>query len=514
MKRVISSFVAAVTMGALITGCGSSNVPTAVSSGIQYERGLYKGVDEFYAQCQNPVDSYESKGSVLAEKHFVRELLNDIYLWYKHVPDINPAQFASPNLAFDTLIAEANLAQSVEVQTDRFSFAIPQEVYEAYFVDGEVAEFGATWVFANETAADNGKPISVRVAYVVEGSPAANAGLRRGDTLTVVGNRTLASTTQANDKSVVWNALHPSRADQSLNLTYKRAGESTLRTTTVTSQVVTSVPVHHTSYFGTDNGKVGYLVYNSFLTERASTDLIAAITDFRNQGIDELVLDLRYNSGGRVTYANQLASMIAGTANTQGKLFVRTQFNDRYQNESPYGPSYPLEELYVQEDESGADLPSLNLSRVFVLTTGDTCSASELVMNSLRGIDIEVIQIGGTTCGKPYAFAGIENCEWVYFPVQSLEVNAKGFGNYTNGFTATGTPTALDQIKGCPLADDLDSPLGSQNEDLLATALHYIDNNNCNAALATGNAFKPQATPVEYTSGKPAWQKAMFREVH
>lgn len=509
MKRVLSSVIAATSIATLVAGCGSSSVPTDL--GIQYQKGVFKGIDAFYSQCQNPVDSYESKGSLLAEKHFVRELFNDIYLWYKHVPDINPASFNSTQHAFYSLIEDANLAQSMEVQTDRFSFMITQEMYEAFFVDGESAEFGASWVLANNTAADNGKALSVRIAYVVAGSPAANAGLRRGDTLTQVGSRTLASATLINDKEAIISTLYPSRTGQSLNLTYQRAGESTLRTATITSSVVASVPVHHTSNFSTDSSNVGYLVYNSFVTERASTDLIAAMTEFRNQGIDELVLDLRYNSGGRVTYANQLASMIAGTSATQGKIFAETQFNDKYRTQSPYGSEYPLKEYYVQEDESGAALPSLNLSRVFVLTTGETCSASELVMNSLRGIDIEVIQIGGTTCGKPYAFVGIENCEWVYFPVQSLEVNAKGFGDYTNGFSATGTPTEPDQIKGCSLPDDLDSPLGSENEDLLATALHYIDEGNCNATSTLNNSFKPTATAPTYISGKPAWEKTMYR---
>ena len=536
MKRVISSFVAALTMGILVSGCGSSNsngvpepqkyaappsvgVPSSGGSGnnsgsIDYEQGAFKGIYEFLSQCENPVDSYEKQGSRLAEQHFIRELLNDIYYWYEYVPDVNPKLFDSPLQAFFSLIAGANFAQNPDQETDRFSGVISQVDYQAVYVKGESASYGAFWVYGNRGADDSEKALSVKVAYVTDGSPADEAGLRRGDTLTKVNGRELASVFQAADKDAIVQILSRSDRDQELTISYKHSGENTLRTTKLTSKILPVEPIHQTAYFSTERGTAGYLVYNTFTTDRASSELISALTEFRDNGIDDLILDLRYNSGGLVKYANQLASMIAGASNSKGKVFVRAEYNDKYQDQSPFGPDDPLESYFVQKAENNADLPSLNLSRVFVLTTGETCSASELVMNSLRGIDIEVIQIGGTTCGKPYAFAGIENCEWVYFPVQSLEVNAKGFGDYTDGFTATGTPTALDQIKGCPLADDLDSPLGSQNEDLLATALHYIDNNNCNAALATGNAFKPQATPVEYTSGKPAWQKAMYREMH
>jgi hypothetical protein len=87
----------------------------------------------------------------------------------------------------------------------------------------------------------------------------------------------------------------------------------------------------------------------------------------------------------------------------------------------------------------GQSLPTLNLPRVFVLTGPDTCSASESVINSLQGVDVEVIQIGTTTCGKPYGFYPEDNCGTTYFTIEFQGVNAKGFGDYTDGFSPGGT---------------------------------------------------------------------------
>ena len=78
--------------------------------------------------------------------------------------------------------------------------------------------------------------------------------------------------------------------------------------------------------------------------------------------------------------------------------------------------------------DPGVALPSLNLSRVFILATGSTCSASEAIVNRLRGIDVEVVLIGDTTCGKPYGFYPTDNCGTTYFTVQFAGANAKGLG--------------------------------------------------------------------------------------
>src|SRR5205814_1836239 len=122
----------------------------------------------------------------------------------------------------------------------------------------------------------------------------------------------------------------------------------------------------------------------------------------------------------------------------------------------------------------GTPLPTLNLSRVFVLTGAGTCSASESIINSLGGVGVQVIQVGSTTCGKPYGFFPQDNCGTTYFSIQFKGVNAVGFGDYTDGFSPNNTlGVAGTLVPGCSVADDFSRALGDPNEARLAGALGY-----------------------------------------
>ena len=127
--------------------------------------------------------------------------------------------------------------------------------------------------------------------------------------------------------------------------------------------------------------------------------------------------------------------------------------------------------------ERGEPLAALGLKRVYVVTGSETCSASELLINGLRGIDIEVVQIGGRTCGKPYGFEGVANCGASTFAIDVQATNAKGFGDYAGGFHPGGTgPTGLP---GCEVPDDPHHALGDPAEGLLAAALSFRATGQC-----------------------------------
>ena len=117
---------------------------------------------------------------------------------------------------------------------------------------------------------------------------------------------------------------------------------------------------------------------------------------------------------------------------------------------------------------AGTPLPYLGLKRVTVLTTSGTCSASEAVINGLRGADVQVDVIGSTTCGKPYGFTPVPNCGTTYFSIEFKGVNNKGFGDFSDGLAPT-----------CQVADDLSRPLGDRSEGLLAAALSYRETGTC-----------------------------------
>ncbi len=182
------------------------------------------------------------------------------------------------------------------------------------------------------------------------------------------------------------------------------------------------------------NNMVGYMLFNDHIAT-AESELIAAINNCKAANITDLVLDIRYNGGGYLDIASELAYMIGGSAITPGAYFERLQFNDR----NPFNPvTTPFHTTSQNFDvPAGQALPTLNLSRVYVLTTADTCSASEAIVNGLRGAGVAVNLIGGTTCGKPYGFYPRDNCSTTYFTIQFKGVNNAGFGDYPEGFTPT-----------------------------------------------------------------------------
>jgi hypothetical protein len=178
---------------------------------------------------------------------------------------------------------------------------------------------------------------------------------------------------------------------------------------------------------------------------------------------------------------------VAGSSATTDKIYDRLVYNDKLssQNESIgfLDTTLDLRRLIGGDSiiTAGLELPSVNLSRVYVLTTGSSCSASESFMNSLIGIDVEVIQIGETTCGKPYGFVSEDNCGLTYFTVQFKGENNKGFGDYADGLVPKQLPEAGKQyqVQGCPITEDYLHPLGDEQEILLSSALYYQANNSC-----------------------------------
>jgi carboxyl-terminal processing protease len=115
---------------------------------------------------------------------------------------------------------------------------------------------------------------------------------------------------------------------------------------------------------------------------------------------------------------------------------------------------------------AGQALPSLDLNAVYVITGPGTCSASESIINGLRGVGVSVYVIGSTTCGKPYGFYPTDNCGTTYFTIQFRGENAANFGDYTDGFSPANQPVATrgTVLPGCSVADDFSKPMGDPTE--------------------------------------------------
>jgi hypothetical protein len=183
--------------------------------------------------------------------------------------------------------------------------------------------------------------------------------------------------------------------------------------------------------------RVGYIQFNDH-SIGAQDDLISDFRQLRDVGVQDIVLDLRFNSGGYLYISQSTASMITGPGST-GKVFEQLRYNDKRGAETAASTLSFIGAVQFPESRypAGTELPQLNLPRAYVLTSGATCSASESIINSLRGIDVEVVQVGGTTCGKPYGFHQKNNCGLAFFPIEFKGSNAKGFGDYTTGLSPT-----------------------------------------------------------------------------
>ena len=170
--------------------------------------------------------------------------------------------------------------------------------------------------------------------------------------------------------------------------------------------------------------------------------------------------------------------MISGIEATN-QIFTELTYNDKRIDKNVRIPFPTTTYGIAKSYESGIQLPTLDLSRVYIIASRNTASASELLINGLRGIDFEVILIGNSTVGKPYGWVPEDNCGTTYSTVQFMSKNAKGFGDFADGFMPASLSNETNEVRGCLVYEDLDHLLGDINEKMLATAIYHIENGSC-----------------------------------
>jgi carboxyl-terminal processing protease len=448
-------------------------------------------LDRYYARCAMPRtgespltgDAYpDEKGSLDDEKRFLRAWIDELYLWYREVPDVAPADL-TPVEYFDKLKTPEKTASGKD--KDAFHFVYDSEVWEQLSQAGVSGGYGATWSLISASP-----PRRIVVAYTEPGSEAERLGLRRGAEVITVDGVDVATGT---DLATLNGGLFPDELGVAHTFVLRDYGAADTRTVTMTAASVTSVPVQNVKVIETPLGNLGYLAFHDHIAP-AEAQLANAINTFRTAEIEDLVLDLRYNGGGYLALASELSYMLAGPAATAGKAFEQLRFNDRHTETDPFtgaplGPEPFRTRAVGFSLAAGTELPALALRRVFVLTGAGTCSASESVMNALRGIDVEVIQIGTTTCGKPYGFYPQDNCGTTYFAIQFQGVNQKGFGDYADGFVPGGAGPS--GVPGCVVPDDFSRELGDPLEARLATVIGYRVANKCPERPAATATARP-----------------------
>ncbi|MCL4740085.1 MAG: peptidase S41 [Burkholderiaceae bacterium] len=382
---------------------------------------------------------------VADRKVWLRDYMRAWYLWAALGPSPDPVPFGSIDDYFPALL----YGGGGTVPADRFSRLESTESYRRFYDEGRTLGYGLS-VAGLEV---EGRPdLPLRVRHVEPQSDAAAQGLQRGQQIVSLGGRPASELIADND----YEALVPDSEGEQLALVVRDgAGE---RAVTLTAAVYPLTPVPAEALLTSPGGRrVGYLMVKDMIGQ-IDAPVTAAIARFAASGVDELVLDLRYNGGGRVSVGRTLASVV-DPARTAGEVYARLRYND--QRAGDYDQTYRFEER-----------PGLGLNRVFVLAGARTCSASEQLIHGLAPF-VEVVLVGDATCGKPVGFLPRDDgCGTTVSAVNFDSVNARDEGSYYDGFAPH-----------CATADDLDHPLGDPAEGLLATAL----------ALADGGACPPQA---------------------
>jgi carboxyl-terminal processing protease len=411
------------------------------STGVWWSAALAAAAAAALAACGGsdggaPVGSVSC--DVASQKTWLRGYMQDWYLWAGSAPDPDPAGYTTVAAYFEAL----RYPGAGPVPGDHWSYLQDSASYNQFFAEGRTMSYG---IFVNGLELQ--LPLRVRMTEPL--SP-AGAALQRGDIIVSANGRSAAELVAANDFTV----FSPAKEGDQLTLVIDRAGVQSSVVLTAATFALTPVPAAHLITL-TGGTKAGYVVLKDFITQ-AEAPLASALADFRAAGASELIVDLRYNGGGRISTANVLASQIVGALH-QGKVFTELRYNAAHQASNS---SFVL----------GA-APAPAFGRVVVLTGPRTCSASELVVNGLKPY-AQVVTIGGATCGKPFGFSPVESCATTFSAVNFQSYNAAGQSDYYTGIAPT--CAATDAFTGTP---------GDPAEALTAAAATYLTTDSCPTAV-------------------------------
>lgn len=368
------------------------------------------------------------------QNRYLYQVMRDRYLWYRELPETNPDDYASPSQMLDTVKYQV---------LDKWSYIVSTKAYNDLFNAGTYTGLGYSSGFDAKGR--------LKLSYVFKISSAALAGLQRGDEIVEINGKTIQQIHDGN----LWDSIYgPAVYGTPVSLKVRKFNGQEQTLSLFKRKVEIDIILNSMMLGLSGLPKTAYLAFDSFIAN-ANTLLSQEFAFFKKQGAKELILDLRYNSGGRLNIASHLGSLIAGEK-AAGQVFERIILNDKHSEANS-------DELFT----SPAPVQSLNLDRVFVITTASTCSASEAVINALRPF-LQVIVIGDTTCGKPVGMYPRLFADKVLSMVEFEGINSRGEGAYFNGIAPD-----------CRVSDDLSAALGDPVEASLAEALHYLQNGQC-----------------------------------
>lgn len=424
--------------------------------------------------CTDNDDVINTEVSVVED--FMWKAMNGYYFWQQDVPNLSDTKFTTDQEYKNFLASSEDPADFFETKLlfneDRFSFYSDnyQELVNNFA--GISKSNGLEFGLINSAS----RGLFGIVRYIIPNSDAATKNIIRGEVFNGVNGQTL---TIANYEELLFgdDDTYTLNMANVTATTITRNGKDVIL---IKKEGLTENPVFLTKSVTVGDKKIGYLMYNGF-TNEFDEELNDAFGQLKNENITDLVLDFRYNPGGSVNSARLLSSMVYGT--DTNKLFLRQRWNDKLQAQFSKAD---LEDYFANSTNNGSAINTLNLSKVYILVSGSSASASELVINGLRPY-MDVVLVGTTTRGKNefsitmvddpnrpnaayiYTKSRERNINplnsWAIQPLVGRNENADGFLDYTAGFTPE-----------IALAEDVTNygVLGDVSEPLFARAIQDI----------------------------------------
>ena len=413
--------------------------------------------------CFTDKDDEIQIASTLDIQNFIYRGLNFFYLYKSDIPQLADDAFANQsdlNNFLNEFETPEDIFANLKSTQDRFSILVDDYVELENALNGVTLNNGMDFGLVRFPAGSSSVIGYVRL--VLPNTDAASKGVTRGMIFDRIDDQLI---TDENFSTL----LEPGSYSIGLATFDGTTVTSTSETITLNKTEYTENPVFITNTLDVQGQKIGYLMYNAF-TRNFASELNGAFAQFQGDGVTDLILDLRYNGGGSVENAVDLASMITGQFN--GQKMYSEQWNDDRQGD------YASDGDFDNNITGGANTNSLNLTRVFIITTGRSASASELVINGLDPY-ITVTQVGGTTTGKFQASFLLYDApapnfsrnqanpghRYAMLPLVFKTANAAGFTDFVDGL-----------VPEVPIDEDLTNlgALGDVNEPLLAAALNQI----------------------------------------
>jgi len=370
----------------------------------------------------NPPDSKLTKEALL-------EYMKEWYLWYDTMPAVSANNFSTRQELLDTLTLKP---------TDRWSFIQKTSEYNDYYSRGMYTGHGIGLRWDSEG--------NLKVAFIFDDSDLQSSGVSRGWEVTAInGNDILAG--QVIDTSI----LGPDEEGIQNSFSFRTPGGST-QILTSTKKIIDINSVLHSEIIDIAGKKAGYFVFQSF-TDASKDELTVLFSDFLNADIDELIIDLRYNSGGLTDASRYLGNLFFGQVAYKG-TFLKFVYNDKKSDRNV--------DLRFETETNSIIVP-----RVFFITSRSTASASEVLINAIKPYDdrIDMIVVGDTTHGKPVGMIAKQFTDYTLVPVTYYMYNRDNEGEFFEGLPP-------DHY----VADDLDEAFGSLEEDCFKEVLYFIEN--------------------------------------